>query len=153
MMKTFLSIVFAGLISTAVAQVDTAENVVHSTVRGTEKAAKTVVHGAAKAVDTVEDAFEPEPNAQRVDVNLTENSVDMPTSLKPGRTAFVIKNSGSATHNFEVQGHGVDREFKNAPKPGQIKVLHVTLKRGTYTAYSLGKDGNKEAAKVSFRVK
>ena len=153
MMKTFLSIVFAGLISTAVAQVDTAENVVHSTVRGTEKAAKTVVHGAAKAVDKVEDALTPEPDARRVDVNLTENSVDMPTSLKPGRTAFVIKNSGKTTQNFEIEGHGVDREFMKPPKPGDTKVLHVTLKRGTYTVYSPGKDENKRAAKVTLRVK
>jgi hypothetical protein len=46
--------VFAGMISTAVAQVDTADNVVHSTVQGTEKAARTVAHGVKKAVDTVE---------------------------------------------------------------------------------------------------
>ena len=139
--------------ATALAQVDTARNVVNSTVRGTENAARTVAHGAARAVDKVEDALEPEPDARRVDVNLTENSVDMPTSLKPGRTAFVIKNSSNSTQNFELQGHGVDKEFKNAPKPGQTKVLHVTLKRGSYTAYSLGKDGSKETAKASFRVR
>ena len=47
------------MISTTVAQVDTAEKVVHSTVRGTEKAARTVAHGVKKAADTVEDAVTP----------------------------------------------------------------------------------------------
>ena len=59
--------VFAGMISTAVAQVDTAENVVHSTVRGTEKAARTVAHGVTKAADTVEDAFTPDSEPGAID--------------------------------------------------------------------------------------
>jgi phosphohistidine phosphatase SixA len=54
------------MISTAVAQVDTAENVVHSTVRRTEKAARTVAHGVKKAADTVEDAITPDRDARRV---------------------------------------------------------------------------------------
>jgi len=53
------------MIFTAVAQVDTAENVVHSTVRGTEKAARTVAHGVKKAADTVEDAVTPDSDARQ----------------------------------------------------------------------------------------
>jgi hypothetical protein len=53
------------MISTAVAQVDTAENVVHSTARGTEKAARTVAHGVKKAADTVEDAVTPDSDARQ----------------------------------------------------------------------------------------
>src|ERR1700682_101230 len=152
-MKTFLSIVFAGLISTAVAQVDTAKNVVHSTVRGTEKAARTVAHGVKKAADTVEDAFTPDSDARRVDVTITEDRIDMPTQLRPGKTAFVVKNAGKSTQNFEVEGQSVDRKFAAAPNPGQTKVLHVILKRGTYSAYSPGKDGNKRTAEVTIRVR
>jgi len=152
-MKTFLSIVFAGLISTAVAQVDTAENVVHSTVRGTEKAARTVAHGVKKAADTVEDAFTPDSDARRVDVTITEDRIDMPTQLKPGKTAFVVKNAGKTTQNFEVEGQSVDRKFAAAPNPGQTKVLHVILKRGTYSAYSPGKEGNKRTAELTIRVR
>ncbi len=152
-MKTFLSIVFAGLISTAAAQVDTAENVVHSTVRGTKQAAKTVAHGAKKALDTVEDAVTPDSDARRVDVTLTDDRIDMPTQLKPGKTAFVVKNTDKTTENFEVEGRSVDRKFVAALKPGETKVLHVILKRGTYTASSLGKDGNKGTAKVDLRVR
>jgi iron uptake system EfeUOB component EfeO/EfeM len=152
-MKTFLSIVFAGLISTAAGQVDTAENVVHSTVRGTKQAAETVVHGAKKAVDTVEDAVTPDSDARSVDVTVTDNRIDMPTQLKPGKTAFVVKNAGKTTQNFEVEGRRVDRKFVAAPNPGETKVLHVILKRGAYTAYSLGKDGSKRTATVNLRVR
>jgi len=152
-MKTLLSIVFAGLISTAVAQVDTAENVARSTVRGTEQAARTVAHGVKKAADTVEDAFTPDSDARRVDVTVTDDRIDMPTQLKPGKTAFVVKNAGKTAQNFEVEGRSVDRKFAAAPNPGQTKVMHVTLKRGTYTVYSPGKEGNKRTAEVTLRVR
>jgi archaellum component FlaG (FlaF/FlaG flagellin family) len=152
-MKTFFSIVFAGVISTAVGQVDTAENVVHSTVRGTEKAARTVAHGVKKAADTVEDAFTPDSDARRVDVTITEDRIDMPTQLRPGKTAFVVKNAGKTTQNFEVEGRSVDRKFVAAPNPGQTKVLHVYLKRGTYTVYSPGKTGDKGTPNATLRVR
>ena len=152
-MKTFLSIVFAGLISTAVAQVDTAKNVVHSTVRGTEKAARTVAHGVKKAADTVEDAFTPDSDARRVDVTITEDRIDMPTRLRPGKTAFVVKNAGKTAQNFEVEGQSVDRKFVAAPNPGQTKVLHVYLKRGTYSIYSPGKTGDNGTPNATLRVR
>src|ERR1700719_3356627 len=152
-MKTFFSMVFAGMISTAVAQVDTAENVVHSTVRGTEKAARTVAHGVKNAADTVEDAVTPDSDARRVDVTVTDDRIDMPAQLKPGKTAFVVKNAGKTTQNFEVEGRSVDRKFITAPNPGETRVLHVTLNRGTYTVHSVGKSADKETAKATLRVR
>ena len=153
-MKTVLSIIFAGLISTATAQVvDTAENVAHSAVRGAKNAAKTVAHGAKRAADTVVDAVTPDSDARRVDVTVTDNRIDMPTHLKPGKTAFVVKNAGKTTQNFEVEGRSIDRKFVAAPNPGETKVLHVILKRGTYTAYSPDKEGNKRIAEVTLRVR
>jgi iron uptake system EfeUOB component EfeO/EfeM len=152
-MKTLLSIVFAGLISTAAAQTDTAENVARSTVRETKKAAETVAHGAKKAAETVVDAVTPESDARRVDVTVTDDRIDMPTQLKPGKTAFVVKNAGKTAHNFEVEGSSIDRKFVAPPKPGETKVLHVNLKRGSYTAYSPGKDNNKRTAEVALRVR
>ncbi|PYJ44298.1 MAG: hypothetical protein DME86_00780 [Verrucomicrobia bacterium] len=153
-MKTALSIIFAGLISTATAQVvDTAENVAHSAVRGAKNAAKTVAHGAKKAADTVADAVTPDSDARRVDVTVTDNRIDMPTRLKPGKTAFVVKNAGKNAQNFEVEGQSVDRKFVAAPNPGETKVLHVNLKRGTYTADSPGKDNNKRTGEVTVNVR
>ena len=141
------------MVSTAVAQVDTAENVVHSTVRGTEKAARTVAHGVKKAADTVEDAFTPDSDARRVEVTITEDRIDMPTQLRAEKTAFVVKNAGKTTQNFEVEGRSVDRKFVAAPNPGQTKVLHVYLKRGTYSVYSPGKTGDKGTPNATLRVR
>ena len=146
-------IVAAVATATAIAQVDTAENVVNSTVRGTEKAARTVAHGVKKAADTVEDAVTPDSDARRVDVTVTDDRIDMPAQLKPGKTAFVVKNAGKTTQNFEVEGQSVDRKFAAAPKPGQTKVMHVVLKRGTYTVYSPGKNGDQAAPKATLRVR
>jgi major membrane immunogen (membrane-anchored lipoprotein) len=153
-MKTILSIVFAGLISTASAQVvDTAENVAHSAVKGAKNAAETVATGTKKAVNKVADALTPDSDARAVNVTVRDDSVDMPTQLKPGKTAFVVKNTGKSAQNFEVRGQGVDRKFTTAPDPGQTKVLHVTLQRGTYTAYAPGKDENKRTGEVTLHVK
>jgi multidrug efflux pump subunit AcrA (membrane-fusion protein) len=154
-MKTFLVMMFVAAVATAtaIAQVDTAENVVNSTVRGTEQAARTVAHGVKKAADTVEDAVTPDSDARRVDVTVTDDRIDMPAQLKPGKTAFVVKNAGTTTQNFEVEGRSVDRKFAVAPKPGQTKVMHVILKRGTYTVYSSGKNGDQTTPKATLRVR
>jgi iron uptake system EfeUOB component EfeO/EfeM len=106
-----------------------------------------------KAADTVEDAVTPDSDARRVDVTVTDDRIDMPAQLKPGKTAFVVKNAGNTAQNFEVEGRSVDRKFVAAPNPGETKVLHVILKRGAYTAYSPGKDGNKRTAAVTLRVR
>lgn len=139
--------------STALGQIDTAENVVHSTVRGTAKAARTVAHGVKKAADAVEDAVTPDTDAHRVDVTMTDAKIDIPTQLKAGKTAFVVKNAGAATQNFQIEGRAVDRTFAHAPNPGQTRIMHVTLHRGTYTIYSVEKSGDKVMAIASVRVR
>jgi hypothetical protein len=154
-MKT--KILLIAMLATAVeagtvfAQINTARNVVNSTVRGTEKAAETVAHGTKKAVDTVADTFTPDTDARRVDVTLTDGRIDMPGSLESGKTAFVVKNEGSSAQNFEVAGRNTDRKFATAPKPGQTKVMHVYLKRGTYSFYAPA-NGEKGSRKVTARV-
>lgn len=100
---------------------DTANNVGHAAVRHTKD-----------AVDTVTDALTPEPDARRVDVTMTEYKFDMPTELKPGKTAFVVKNAGKRKHNFEIKGASTDRKFQKNLAPGDTRVLHVVLERGTY---------------------
>jgi hypothetical protein len=152
-MKTFFAIIFVGLVSTAVAQVDTAKNIVHSTIRGTEEAADTVYHGAKSAVETVVGAVTPDTDARRVDVTVSGDRIDLPTPLKRGKTAFVVKNVGRTAQNFEVDGRGVHRRFAGALNPGETKVMHAYLKRGTYAVYSSGKNDNQAAAKATFRVR
>lgn len=128
-MKTFLSTIIAAAISCSVVRaqnpvtdaVDTAKNVGHAAVRHTKD-----------AVDTAADALTPEPDARRVDVSMTEYKFDMPTELKAGKTAFVVKNAGKRKHNFEIKGAGIDRKFQKNLAPNETRVLHVVLERGTY---------------------
>jgi uncharacterized cupredoxin-like copper-binding protein len=122
--------------------VDTAKNVGHSVARGTKKAAHRVA-----------DALTPDSDARRVDVTLTEHHIDMPTSLKPGKTAFVVKNAGKHRHNFEVQGNGTEEMFLKDIAPQETKVLHVNLKRGSYIAYCPLDDHQKKGMDVKFTVR
>ena len=101
--------------------VDTASNVGHAAARHTKE-----------AVETVAEAVTPEPDARRVDVTMTEYKFDMPTELKPGKTAFVVKNTGKKKHNLQIKGAGVDQKFQKNLAPGETRVLHVVLERGTY---------------------
>ena len=143
-MKTPLSILIAVALSFSVGRaaegpaekaVDTAGHVVDETVDTAKNVGHSVAKGTKKAANTVADALTPDYDARKVDVTLTEHRIDMPTSLKPGKTAFVVKNAGKHKHNFEVQGNGTDEKFLNSVGPEETKVLHVTLKKGTYTVY------------------
>jgi uncharacterized cupredoxin-like copper-binding protein len=128
-MKTLFLMIIAAAISCTVVRaqnpvtdaLDTANNVGHAAVRHTKD-----------AVDTVTDALTPEPDARRVDVTMTEYKFDMPKELKPGKTAFVVKNAGKRKHNFEIKGASTDRKFQKNLAPGDTRVLHVVLERGTY---------------------
>lgn len=135
-MKTLISIVLAAVIPVGIAQAqgvgdraaaaaqdtaDTAKNVERSVARGTEDAANTVV-----------EALTPDRDARRVNVTTSEYAFDMLTTLKPGKTAFIVKNAGKKTHNIEIKGNGIDQKFAHNLRPGQTRVLHVVLKRGTY---------------------
>src|ERR671934_2044199 len=128
-MKTLLFTIMAAAISCSVVRaenpvkdaVDTATNVGHAAARHTKNAA-----------DTVADALTPEPDGRRVDVTMTEYKFDMPTELKAGKTAFVVKNAGKKKHNFAIKGGGIDQKFPNNLTPGETRVLNVTLEKGTY---------------------
>jgi uncharacterized cupredoxin-like copper-binding protein len=128
-MKIVLSTIVAVAVSGAVVRaqdpvtdaVDTTKNVGHAAVRHSKE-----------AVETAADALTPEPDARRVDVTMTEYKFDIPTDLKPGKTAFVVKNAGRKKHNFAIKGSGIDRKFQKNLGPNETRVLHVVLTRGTY---------------------
>src|ERR1041385_7026619 len=155
-MKTFFCMMtVAGLVSVAAAQpLETAENVAKTTAEKTKEAAHAVAHGVKKAANRVEDALTPDPDARRVDVTVNDGNVNMPSDLEPGKTAFVVKNEGKTTSNFEVAGGNIDRKFVSPPGPGESKVLHVTLKRGAhYTIYSTNADDGKRTKKMTLNVR
>jgi hypothetical protein len=138
-MKTLLSIIVAGAVSTGMVQAQTAGEKAAEAWDQTKQTAKEAGHAVVKttkkAANAVADALTPEPDARKVNVTLAEHRIDMPTKLKPGKAAFIVKNEGKEKHNFEVKGNGTDQKFLSELDPNQTKVLHVELKRGTYTAY------------------
>ena len=69
---------------------------------------------------------------QKINVTMTEYKFDMPSTVKAGKTSFVIKNAGKKVHNFKIEGHGISQKLSANPKPGQTEVLDVDLKPGTY---------------------
>jgi uncharacterized cupredoxin-like copper-binding protein len=156
-MKTFFSIILAVTVSigTVRAQgpVQKATDVAEDTAETAKNVGHSVAKGTKKAVNTVVDALTPDADARRVDVTLGEYKMDMPTSLKPGKTAFIVKNAGKQKHNFEVKGNGTDQRFLVDLAPKQTKVLHVNLKRGTYTVYCPVGDNQKKGMETSLTVR
>ena len=69
---------------------------------------------------------------QKVDVTMTEYKFDMPTTVKAGKTTFVIKNAGKRAHNFQIKGEGINEKLAPNPKPRETQTLQVDLKPGTY---------------------
>jgi uncharacterized cupredoxin-like copper-binding protein len=156
-MKPFFSIILAVTVSigTVRAQgpVQKATDVAEDTAETAKNVGHSVAKGTKKAVNTVVDALTPDADARRVDVTLGEYKIDMPTSLKPGKTAFIVKNAGKHKHNFEVKGNGTDQKFLVDLTPKQTKVLHVNLKRGTYTVYCPVGDNQKKGMETSLTVR
>ena len=138
-MKLSLSTIIAVALSLGVVwaqgPVEKAGNVAANAADTAKNVGKKVVTGTKKAVNKVVDAVTPDPDARRVDVTLSNDKIDMPTSLEPGKTAFVVKNAGNEKHNFVVRGKDGTHKFMVDLQPDETKVLHVQLKHGTYTAY------------------
>jgi uncharacterized cupredoxin-like copper-binding protein len=136
-MKILLSTIIAVAMSLSVVlaegPVQKATDVAEDTAETAKNVGHSIAKGTKRAVNTVADALTPDPDARRVNVTLTDYRIDMPTSLKPGKTAFIVKNTGKKKHNFEVKGDGTDQKFLANLGPNETKVLHVVLKRGTYT--------------------
>jgi hypothetical protein len=120
----------------------------------TKEAAKTVAKKTKETVKAIEHKIDtPDPDARKVNVTITDGGVQMPASLRPGKTAFIVTNSGKQKHNFEIEGENLDKSFWFAIAPKDSKTMQVDLKRGTYEAHcSVADHANKEA-KVKLAVK
>lgn len=51
-----------------------------------------------------------------------------------GPTVFIVTNAGTIPHQFEVEGHGLERRTKLL-QPGQSDTLRLTLRAGSYELY------------------
>jgi uncharacterized cupredoxin-like copper-binding protein len=133
--------------------VEKAKDVAEDTAETAKDVGHKVVKGTKKVVNKVVDAVTPDPDARRVDVTLSDDKIDMPTSLETGKTAFVVKNVGNEKHNFVVRGKDGTHKFMVDLQPNETKVLHVQLKRGTYTAYAPLDGHPKKGTETTLTVK
>ena len=101
----------------------------------TKDVTQKVVKKTKEAANRVEAAVrEPDADARKVDVKVNDKGVQMPKSLQAGKTAFIVTNTGTAPHNFEIEGQALDKSFWFALAPKQSKTMQVDLKPGTYEA-------------------
>jgi plastocyanin len=68
------------------------------------------------------------------EVHLLEYQINMPDTLRAGKTVFQIDNAGKENHAFEVEGNGVHTKTDTLTR-GNTTTLTVDLKPGTYTIY------------------
>lgn len=123
-------------------------------VKTTKETSKAVAKKTKETVKAIEHKIDtPDADARKVNVTITDGGVQMPASLRPGKTAFIVTNSGKQKHNFEIEGEHVDKSFWFAIAPKDSKTMQVELKPGTYDAHcSVADHANKEA-KVKLVVK
>lgn len=130
------------------------KEVTKTVVDTTKKTSKTVARKTKETVNAIEHSIDaPDADARKINVTITDGGVQMPSNLRPGKTAFIVKNSGKQKHNFEIQGDQLDKSFWFAIAPRESKTMQVDLKRGTYEAHcSVADHANKEAS-VKLAVK
>ena len=134
------------------------KQVTKTVAKKTEQAAKTVANKTKETVNAIEDEIDaPDANARKVAVTISDGGVQMPASLRSGKTAFVVTNNGKQRHNFEIEGErsssGQWRAEVPPLAPKQTKTMQVNLKPGSYEAHCrVAGHANKEA-KVKLAVK
>lgn len=105
------------------------------TKQTTKEVTRKVVKTTKEAVERVEAAVrEPDADARKVNVSVNDKGVQMPKTLRAGKTAFVVKNTGKEAHNFEIEGEAIDKRFWFNLAPNQTKTMQVDLKAGSYEA-------------------
>ena len=79
------------------------------------------------------------PPAEEIQLTLEEWTMGFQTMVVPsGQLKFVVTNSGTMAHGFEIEGEiaGEEVEWEIEPfEPGLTKTLEVRLPPGTYEVY------------------
>jgi hypothetical protein len=119
----------------------------------TKETSKAVVKKTKETVKAIEHSIDtPDADARKVKVTITDGGVQMPRSLRAGKTAFIVANTGKQEHNFEIEGANLDKSFWFAIDPRESKTMQVDLKPGTYEAHCSANEHGKEG-RVKLAVK
>src|SRR5690348_10401168 len=82
--------------------------------------------------------------ASTISVRLSEWKVELSrVAVGPGPVSFIVKNTGTIPHQFEVEGKGIEKQTPQIA-PGDSAVITVTLKEGEYEVYCPVGDGSHE---------
>ena len=73
--------------------------------------------------------------ADTVQVTITEGLIEMPETLPPGRTVFMISNEGGMDHTIEIAVESPEARLDPPAAPGETRSLTFTLSRGTFEFY------------------
>jgi hypothetical protein len=76
-----------------------------------------------------------ESQDRMVQVNVTDQQLQMPESLPTGATTFQITNAGNHEHSFGIAGPAGDMKLDKTLKPGETATLDMNLEAGTYRVY------------------
>jgi predicted DsbA family dithiol-disulfide isomerase len=129
------------------------KEVTKAVVETTKETSKAVVKKTKETVKAIEHSMDtPDADARKVEVKITDDGVQMPKSLRAGKTAFIVANTGKQKHNFEIEGENLDKSFWFAIAPKDSKTMQVDLKPGTYEAHCSVAEHSKEA-RVKLAVK
>lgn len=122
--------------------------------RETKETAKTVANKTKETVNAIEHKIDtPDADARKVPVTMTDGGLQMPGNLRPGKTAFIVKNTGKQNHNFEIEGPNLDKSFWFSVAPKSSKTMQVDLKPGSYEAHCTVADHANKEAKAKVVVK
>ena len=128
------------------------KQVTKTVAKKTTEAARTVAKKTKETVNPIENKIgTPDADARKVTVTINDGGVQIPASLRSGKTAFVVRNNGKQRHNFEIEGPNLDKIGQwraEVPPlaPKETKTMQVNLKPGSYEAHcSVAEHANKEA--------
>jgi len=73
--------------------------------------------------------------SQTINVELNQDEIRMPNTLRAGPVTFVVKNTSQQVHSFAIEGKGVDGDIGEPLAPGDTRSMVVDLRPGSYRAY------------------
>jgi uncharacterized cupredoxin-like copper-binding protein len=107
--------------------------------------------GGGEYFDGESEPVAPATGTAAVEVRLHGRTIEIPSSLPPGETTFLITNTGEHEHGFEVEGNGIERAIESLP-PGETAELTVDLQAGSYTVYCPVGNHREEGMVTTLRV-
>lgn len=87
-----------------------------------------------------------------VQVELTQDAIQMPNTIKAGPTTFVVRNSGEQVHSFRIEGEGIDGTIGAPLAPGETREMVVDLKPGTYRVWCPIDEHGQQGMEVPLQV-